>query len=167
MEEEQTETKSVMEKLEEQTNSLLEKITNESVSSSNLETLYKIVDIQKDIEQIKQLKEGNDMRYNDYEDYGNYGARGVPGTGRYRGNYGRRGVPGSGRGRYRGEEAIDNMAYHYGNYHESGNYGAKEDSAYKMTEAFKEFGYAIAEELEPNEKQMFKQAMQEIMQQLD
>lgn len=107
--------------------------------------------------------------YGNYDDM-SYGRRGVRGTGRGRyseGSYGRRGVPGTGRGRYRGEEMLDEMSYHYGNYHNSGNYGAKEDSAYKMTEAFKEFGFSIVEELEPNEKMMFKQAMQEIMQELE
>lgn len=91
-----------------------------------------------------------------YRDYGEY-------------SYGRRGVPGTGRRgyrRYRGEDALDEMKYHYGNYMESGSYGEKEDSNMKMINCFKEFGFSIAEELEPKDKMMFKKAMQEVMQQL-
>lgn len=36
-----------------------------------------------------------------------------------------------------------------------------------MTDAFVEFGYAISKELEPNEKMMFKDAMEQIMQELE
>lgn len=162
------ESKSWQEKVKEQVEQQIENIVNEEIQTGNVDYLGRLVDIQKD---LKEMEEKN-MNYSNYNDGGyrdSYGRRGVPGTGRYRdgGSYGRRGVPGSGRGRYRGEEMLDEMSYHYGNYHDSGSYGAKEDSAYKMTEAFKEFGFSIAEELEPKEKMMFKQAMQEIMQELD
>ena len=98
-----------------------------------------MIDIKKDIAKIE--KEEQEMMYSNYRGYGeyneggNYGRRGVPGSGRGRYNegsysennsYGRRGVKGTGRGRYRGEEAMDEMAYHYGNYSESsGQYGAE------------------------------------------
>ena len=74
--------------------------------------------------------------YGDYDNYGNYGEY-------VDGSYGRRGVKGTGRGRYRGgrgsgnyrgEEMMDEMKYHYGNYSEGreqynrGNYGAKQDT---------------------------------------
>lgn len=172
------------EKLEEQLNKEIKNIVeNESVQIGNIDYLYKLVDIHKDMknEEYWKKKEEDIMNYRNYEGYGNdsmggygdsYGRRGVAGTGRGRyrdggDSYGRRGVAGTGRGRYRGEEMLDEMKYHYGNYQDSNSYGAKEDSAYKMTEAFKEFGFSIANELEPNEKKMFKQAMQEIMQELD
>jgi len=160
--EQETEEKKPMDKLCEQVDKKIEELLQNGVQQSNIDYFYKLVDIKKDIKEM----EDNNMRY--YGNYGtNYGRR--DSMGRYAeggNNYARRGVD----TKYRGEEMLDEMSYHYGNYHDNyntGNYGAKEDSAYKMTEAFKKFGYSIAEELEPNEKMMFKQAMQEIMQELD
>lgn len=170
MEEEKKEEKTFQTELIEKTEQAIKTVAEQGLNNNNIDFLYKAVDIHKDLcnEKYWKAKEEYYM-YGNYDDM-NYGRRGVRGTGRGRyseGSYGRRGVPGTGRGRYRGEEMLDEMSYHYGNYHNSGNYGAKEDSAYKMTEAFKEFGFSIAEELEPNEKMMFKQAMQEIMQELE
>lgn len=170
MEEEKKEEKTFQTELIEKTEQAIKTVAEQGLNNNNIDFLYKAVDIHKDLcnEEYWKAKEEYYM-YGNYDDM-NYGRRGVRGIGRGRyseGSYGRRGVPGTGRGRYRGEEMLDEMSYHYGNYHNSGNYGAKEDSAYKMTEAFKEFGFSIAEELEPNEKMMFKQAMQEIMQELE
>lgn len=170
MEEEKKEEKTFQDEIKEKTEQAIKTVTEQGINNNNIDFLYKAIDIHKDLcnEKYWEVKEEYYM-YGNYDDM-NYGRRGVRGTGRGRyseGSYGRRGVPGTGRGRYRGEEMLDEMSYHYGNYHNSGNYGAKEDSAYKMTEAFKEFGFSIAEELEPNEKMMFKQAMQEIMQELE
>ena len=170
MEEEKKEEKTFQTELIEKTEQVIKTVAEQGLNNNNIDFLYKAVDIHKDLcnEEYWKAKEEYYM-YGNYDDM-SYGRRGVRGTGRGRyseGSYGRRGVPGTGRGRYRGEEMLDEMSYHYGNYHNSNNYGAKEDSAYKMTEAFKEFGFSIAEELEPNEKMMFKQAMQEIMQELE
>lgn len=141
-------------------------LENNSVRN-DVDYLYKLVDIHKDLCNEDYWQERKDeirMRYNDYGNYNEgYGRR-------YSEGYGRRGVPGTGRGRYRGEEMLDEMKYHYGNYQDSynaGNYSAKEDSSYKMTEAFKEFVFAVGEELEPKDKQMFKQAMYEMVQKLN
>ena len=170
MEEEKKEEKKFQDEIKEKAEQAIKTVTEQGINNNNIDFLFKIIDIHKDLcnEKYWEVKEEYYM-YGNYDDM-NYGRRGVRGTGRGRyseGSYGRRGVPGTGRGRYRGEEMLDEMSYHYGNYHNSGNYGAKEDSAYKMTEAFKEFGFSIAEELEPNEKMMFKQAMREIMQELE
>ncbi len=82
-----------------------------------------------------------------------YGRRGVPGSGRrsYRegGSFGRRGVPGTGRGRYRGEEMMDEMAYHYGNYSESGQYGAEGESMEALSNLM-ESAYEYFKELKEN-----------------
>lgn len=168
--EEKKEEKTFQHELIEKTEQAIKTVAEQGLNNNNIDFLYKAVNLHKDLcnENYWKVKEEYYM-YGNYDDM-SYGRRGVRGTGRGRyseGSYGRRGVPGTGRGRYRGEEMLDEMSYHYGNYHNSGNYGAKEDSAYKMTEAFKEFGFSIAEELEPNEKMMFKQAMQEIMQELE
>ena len=156
MEEEKKETE-VIDKVTEEAEKLISAILEEGIQASNIEFLYKIVDIHKDIANEKYWKEKEEeiMRYRGYgeDSYGEY--RGNPyNEGSYRdgsygeysegGSYGRRGVKGTGRGRYRGgqgsgryrgHEMIDEMAQHYGNYsesrenyNESGSYGAKEDS---------------------------------------
>ena len=138
-----------MDKLKEQVEKGIDSIIEQGIESNNLEALYQLVDIHKDLaneEYWKNKEEVMKMRYRGYNGYSeggygegyseggygaeSYGRRGVPGTGRGRynegGSYGRRGVKGTGRGRYRGEEAMDEMAYHYGNYSESsGQYGAE------------------------------------------
>lgn len=153
------EEKNVTKKVTEEAEKLIEGILEEGIQASNVDFLYKIVDIHKDIaneEYWQKKEEGINMRYKAYgrdsygEEYGNYGRygeysegsygrRGVPGTGRRysEGSYGRRGVPGTGRGRYRGEEMMNEMAYHYGNYSESSQYGAEHEST-KALEAMME-----------------------------
>ena len=127
--------------LKEQIEKGIKALTENGIESNNLETLGQLVDIHKDLaneEYWKKKMEVMKMRYRNYngysegygeDSYGNesYGRRRRDSKGRYmEGSYGRRGVPGTGRGRYRGEEAMDEMAYHYGNYSESsGQYGAE------------------------------------------
>lgn len=133
----------------------INKIVEEGIQPSNLEMLYKLVDIHKDIaneEYWKIKEEVYNMRYNEYGEYEGYGRRGVPGSGRrYRG-YGRRGVKGTGRGRYRGEEAMEEMQEHFENYNEAneeyneGNYGA-EGGMIKSVEGIMENVYKIVEEI--------------------
>lgn len=110
---------------------LKEQISNEGIQSgNNLEYLYKLVDIEKDMCEIE--KEGESMNYNEYGRYG-YGAYNDYGRERYgRERYGREEY---GRyGRYSGEEQLNAMYNEYGRYEEGkeqynrGNYGAKEDS---------------------------------------
>lgn len=132
--------KKIQKKVEEKICEILDKT---GIEASNVDYLYKLVDIHKDIENEKywdKKKEVFEMNYRNYgeygEDYSSYGRRGVPGTGRRysEGSYGRRGVPGSGRGRYRGEEMLEDMHYMYNDYSDNkdeygrGNYGAKEDT---------------------------------------
>lgn len=130
-------------------------VSDEGLNADNVEFTYKIIDIIKDIKNIEYWKQKEEyMMYREYDyDRGRYNE----------GPYNRRG----GRGRYRGEEMLDEMKYHYGNYQNSYNYDAKEESSHKMTEAFKEFAYAISDELEPQDKQLFKQAMQEMIQKMN
>ena len=91
------------------------------------------------------------MRYNGYdEDYGNYVRR--DSRGRYM-EYGRRGVPGSGRGRYRGDDAMDEMHEHYMNYNEGreqygrGNYNGGEQEMVEATEGIMRNVTEIVKEL--------------------
>ncbi len=118
----------VTNKVEEKIN----KIIDTGIQSENVDYLYKLIDIHKDLaneDYWKCKKEVLKMRYRD--DYGmEYGT----------GSYGRRGVPGTGRGRYmargnyRGGDMIEDMRDMYDEYSENkeeygrGNYRAKDDT---------------------------------------
>lgn len=136
------EEKNIIEKVKKETETVIEQILNQGIEENNLDVLYKLVDIHKDIaneEYWQKKKEETDMRYRGYSgEYGNYGRGGNYGED----SYGRRGVKGTGRGRYRGgrgsgrygEEMMDDMYQNYEAYAEGreqygrGNYGAKEDT---------------------------------------
>ena len=122
------------EKVKNKVEDKIKQIIDVGIQLDNVDYLYKLIDIHKDIENEdywKVKKEGIVMRYNtnygrddyDREEYGNYGRRGRDSRGRY-----------MARGNYRGEEMIDDMREMYGDYSESreeydrGNYGAKEDT---------------------------------------
>ncbi len=114
-------------------------ILKEGITTSNLDHLYKLVDIHKDI--CGEMKgEDESMRYRGYSaggysgsnygiNYGNYG-RERYGAGDNYGNYGRRGYD----RKYRGSDSIEDMQENFMAYSEGkeaysrGNYGAKEDS---------------------------------------
>ena len=141
----------------------INKIQQEKVKRENTDYLYRLVDIYKDLGEIEMQKEGINMRYKgQYGEYGegsmggygegSYGRRGVPGSGRGRyseGSFGRRGVKGTGRGRYRGEEMMDEMMYHYGNYSEGSSYGA-EGEAMESLSNLMESAYEYFKELKEN-----------------
>lgn len=158
MEEEkkQTEEKDVIEKVTEEVDKSIKRIMEQGVQTNNIDFLYKMIDVKKDIAEIK--KEEQEMMYGNYGNYGRdsdmmySGGRRRDSKGRYMegGSYGRRGVPGTGRGRYRGEEMMDEMAYHYGNYNEGREqYGADEETmkSFKyMLKSFKDYYKHLKEE---------------------
>lgn len=117
------ENKEVNKKLKEEVHKLKEQIATQGVQNSNIEFLYKLVDIEKDLCEIEEG--GESMRYNDYGRYGRdeYG----------RDEYGRRGNYRA-RGNYRGNDYMDSMYNEYNRYEEGreqynrGDYNAKEDS---------------------------------------
>ena len=169
----------IIDKLKEETEKLICNILEQGINENNLDYLYKVVDIHKDIsnEEYWKQKEENEMygnygrdSYGEYNEGGSYGRRGVPGTGRGRyseGSYGRRGVPGTGRGRYRGEEMMDEMAYHYGNYSEGmQSYGADQETmkSFKyMLKAFKDYYKHLKEEASSQEEvRMLEEVAREI-----
>ena len=148
---EKKETK-VLDKLKEETDKSMKRVLEQGVQTNNVDFLYKMIDIKKDIAEIEKEEQemmyGNYGRgsYGEYSEGGNYsGGRRRDSRGRYMegDSYGRRGVPGSGRGRYRGEEMMDEMAYHYGNYNEGREqYGADEETmkSFKyMLKSFKDY----------------------------
>lgn len=156
---EKKETK-ILDKLKEETDKSMKRVLEQGVQTNNVDFLYKMIDIKKDIAEIE--KEEQEMMYGYYGNYGrdsygeyegNYsGGRRRDSRGRYMegSSYGRRGVPGTGRGRYRGEEMMDEMAYYYGNYNEGREqYGADEETmkSFKyMLKSFKDYYKHLKEE---------------------
>lgn len=151
----------------------LEQFSDVDLTGDELDVLYKLVDIDKDLENIdywKCKKEVMKMRYNDYGDYSEGGYS--------EGRYGRRGVPGTGRGRYRGhddgEDMIEDMKESYSAYSESrsaynrGNYNAGEDSMEALEDTmrlFTEFAQKMIKEVDsPEAKQIIRKHLRKISQ---
>ena len=117
------------EKVKNKVEDKIKQIIDAGIQSDNVDYLYKLIDIHKDIENEdywKIKKEGIVMRYRDNyepEEYGNYGRRMRDTRGRY-----------MARGNYRGSNMIDDMRDMYEEYsdnreeYDRGNYGAKEDT---------------------------------------
>lgn len=143
------EKKDVLIKTKEEVERIIKQITEEGLQTANVDLLYKLIDIHKDIENEKYWKEDN-MMYRDY--YG--GGRSRDSRGRYMDSYGRRGVTGS--GRYRGYDYIDEMGEHYGNYSEGrdtyGNDHETEKSFDKMLQSLEDFTYLIMQEADSQDK---------------
>lgn len=156
MEEENKETKEdVLIKTKSEVERIIKQITEEGLQTANVELLYKLIDIHKDIENEKYWKEKEEnMMYRDYDNYS--GGRSRDSRGRYMDSYGRRGVPGTGRGRYRGYDYIDEMGEHYGNYSEGrdtyGNDHETEKSFDKMLQSLEDFTYLIMQEADSPDK---------------
>lgn len=134
---------------------IIKQITESGLQIANVELLYKLIDIHKDIENEKYWKEKEEnMMYRDYDNYG--GGRSRDSRGRYTESYGRRGVPGTGRGRYRGYDMIEEMGEHYGNYSEGrdtyGNDRETEKSFDKMLQSLEDFTYLIMQEADSQDK---------------
>lgn len=149
------EKKDVLIKTKEEVERIIKQITEEGLQTANVDLLYKLIDIHKDIENEKYWKEKEEfMMYRDYDNYG--GGRSRDSRGRYMDSYGRRGVAGTGRGRYRGYDYIDEMGEHYGNYSEGrdtyGNDHETEKSFDKMLQSLEDFTYLIMQEADSPEK---------------
>ena len=171
---EKKETK-VLDKLKEETDKSMKRVLEQGVQTNNVDFLYKMIDIKKDIAEIE--KEEQEMMYSNYGNYDNYGeydrsyggGRRRDSRGRYMegGSYGRRGVKGTGRGRYRGEEMMDEMAYHYGNYSEGREqYGADQEtmkSFQYMLKSFKDYYKHLKQEASSQQEvQMLEDVAREI-----
>lgn len=157
-----------VENLKEQVEKQLENIATTGIQSNNVDLLYKLIDIHKDIsqekywdEKIKLKKEGLEMRryregaeYNPYgrEEYGNYG----------REQYGRRRRDSRGRfmeggsyGHDDGEQMMDEMMGNYQSYRENMSYGAEQDgmkSLNKMLESAYEFVEMLTQDAKSQEE---------------
>lgn len=151
---------------------IIKQITENGLQTANVELLYKLIDIHKDIENEKYWKEKEEesmYRGRDYfmDDSYNSG-RSRDSRGRYMdGSYGRRGVPGTGRGRYRGYDMIEEMGEHYGDYSEGrdtyGNDHETEKSFDKMLQSLEDFTYLIMQEADsPNKIEKVKRTARKI-----
>lgn len=133
------ENEKVLDKLKQETEKKIEEVMKQGLQPNNVDMLYSLVDIHKDIANEEYWKEkGEHMRYSRGGSYnergrGSYDERG---RGSYNEGYGARGRgrERDSRGRYKGHEMIDDMYMEYGNYAEGreqynrgGSYGAKED----------------------------------------
>ena len=117
--------KNIIPKTQEEVEKLIKTVTENGLQASNVQLLYQLIDIHKDIENEKYWKnkeENNMYMRDDYEnDY--RGGRSRDSKGRYMGN--RRGES------YRGQRVLDEMYDGYRNYSDGreeynrGNYGAK------------------------------------------
>ena len=151
------EDKKLNKKLKEDIHKLKEQISEEGIqSNNNLEYLYKLVDIEKDLCEIEEG--GESMNYNGYERYNDYGRYGRDEYGRD--EYGRRGNYRA-RGNYRGNDYMDSMYNEYNRYEEGreqynrGNYNAKEDSMKSleyMLESMVDFVKMLKEEAQSQEE---------------
>ena len=140
---------------------IIKQITENGLQTANVELLYKLIDIHKDIENEKYWKEKEEesmYRGRDYFMDDSYnGGRSRDSRGRYMdGSYGRRGIPGTGRGRYRGYDMIEEMGEHYGDYSEGrdtyGNDRETEKSFDKMLQSLEDFTYLIMQEADSQDK---------------
>ena len=166
---EKKETK-ILDKLKEETDKSMKRVLEQGVQTNNVDFLYKMIDIKKDIAEIE--KEEQEMMYGNYgryDDMSYSGGRRRDSRGRYMegDSYGRRGVKGTGRGRYRGEEMMDEMAYHYGNYNEGREqYGADEETmkSFKyMLKSFKDYYKHLKNEASSQQEvQMLEDVAREI-----
>lgn len=168
MEEEKKETKkdNIQHKIKEQTEKKINDILIQGVQAGNIDMLYKLVDIHKDIAneqywEIEKEGEQKEMRYrygrDDYRE--DYGARRRDSRGRY-----------MERGRdmkYRGHEMLDEMQEHYGNYSENRDtYGNKQGtikSLEYMLESVVDFVEMLKEDATSQEEmQLIKKYTKEI-----
>jgi len=151
------------EKVSKLTEETIERTIKDGLTTSNLDIVYKLVDIYKDIKEVECMNYGEyNGRGPGHGSYGEYN-RGYGEYGNY-GNYGRRGYD----SKYRGHDSIDRMSNEYGRYMENRErYGANEDtdrSFHYMVKALEDFIKVLYEEAETEpQKQQLRQALQNSM----
>lgn len=165
-------------KLIKQIDQEIEAITEQGLQKSNIEILGQLIDMKKDICMTEEYeKGGKNMEYRD----GNYERRGEyreGGSNRMYKEYGdeysderyeRRGVKGTGRGRrrYRGDDMLEEMSYHYGNYSEGREQYGGDDETLKsfkyMLKSFKDYYKHLKEEAKSKEEvRMLEEVAREI-----
>ena len=145
----------------------IKEILDQDINPNNIEHLYKLVDIYKDVKEVESMNYGNynyDGRGPSRGAYGEYNR----GYGEYNAgynNYGRRGVD----SKYRGYGHLDRMYNEYGNYsYGRERYGANEDtkkSLEYMLRSMEDFARMLKEEASSQEEvEMIRQTAQRIAQ---
>lgn len=162
----------LMSRLNQEVEKGINEIVEEGIKPENIERLYKLVDIHKDIANEEYWKEDN-MRYGTYgrNSYGNdsYGRRTRDSRGRYTegynagGNYGRRGVD----SKYQGEEMLNEMYEGYREYSDGKEmYGADNDTLKSfeyMLKSFKDYYQHLKKEASSQEEvEMLEKTAREI-----
>ena len=158
MEEEkkQTEEKNVLDKVTEEVDKSIKRIMEQGVQTNNIDFLYKMIDVKKDIAEIE--KEEQEMMYSNYGNYDNYGeydrsyggGRRRDSRGRYMegDSYGRRGYD----TKYRGHDMLDEMNYSYGAYSDNNEYGNYGETSTKELKKMLDCNIALIEHLKKNAK---------------
>lgn len=131
----------MIEGLKEKVENGIKNIAENGIEREELDTLYKLVDIHKDLaneEYWEKKKEVMEMRYRDY-DREDYGRRQRDSRGRYMAR---------GRGRYRAHEPMEEMMEHYEAYSEGREqYGHEDKGTMKALEYMLEAGVDFFEML--------------------
>ena len=169
MEEEKKETKkdNIQHKIKEQTEKKINDILTQGVQAGNIDMLYKLVDIHKDIANEEYWKNKEEVMEMNYREYGNYDMESYGRRQRdSRGRYMERGRRNSGN-MYRGHEMLDEMQEHYGNYSENRDtYGNKQGtikSLEYMLESVVDFVEMLKEDATSQEEmQIIKKYTKEI-----
>lgn len=136
-------------------------ILDGGLTTTNLDTLYKLSKIKHMTKEDLEMNYGNyGGRRPGYDTYGNYGNYGEYG----RGSYGARGRD----MRYRGENELDRMSGEYNRYQESrSRYGASEEtdkSYHYMIKALEDFIKVLYEEADnEQQKNMLRETLQRSM----
>lgn len=133
------------EELKKQLEEKIKIIMDKGLQEDNIEILGELVDIHKDLaneEYWQEKEEVYKMRYRGYDD-DTYGRRMRDSRGRY-----------MGRGHDEGEEMIEEIREHYGNYMEGGRYnGPEKDKAFDyMLKSAEDFFCYLMEEVENPEQ---------------
>ena len=117
-------------KAKEEVEKLIKQVTESGLQVANVELLYKLIDIHKDIENEKYWKEKEEesmYRGRDYFMDDSYnGGRSRDSRGRYMDSYGR--YTTSRKENYRGREMINDIDDNYGRYNEAKTYGDRGSS---------------------------------------
>lgn len=153
---EKEESVDVLDKLKEETENVICDILEDGIKIDNIDFLYKVIDVKKDIAEIE--KEEQEMMYGNYGNYDNYdeydrsynGGRRRDSRGRYmEGNsYGRRGYD----TKYRGHDMLDEMNYSYGAYSDNNEYGNYGETSTKELKKMLDCNIALIEHLKKNAK---------------
>lgn len=140
----------------------IENVGTMNLDATDIDYLYKVVDIYKDLKEVEKMNDYGRENYGRYSEYGRGYGREVNDS------YGRRGVD----SRYRASKYMDSMGDSYRNYEDArneynaGNYGAKEDGLkeleYMMHAAVKFIKMIKEEATSPEEQEIVKKHIKKL-----